>query len=149
MSKTVAIILSIIGGLLLLGIIVVGGFVYWVYQNKGKFVQTAEQVLKDGKEFGEKTNNIGCMNEALSRHKQDKSLTGRISTATFLGVCLSVSDPSPGFCDGVPRDDEILKSANWRLKKCSDAGLQNDQGCQQIFGVVQKYCNRSADSPEK
>jgi hypothetical protein len=149
MSKTVAIILSIIGGLFLLGIIVVGGVVYWVYQNKGKFVQSAEQLVKDGKEFGEKTNNIGCMNEALSRHKRDKSLMGRISTGGFLSVCLSVSEPSPGFCDGVPPEDEILKSANWRLKKCSDAGLQNDQGCQQIFSVVQKYCNRSMDSPEK
>jgi hypothetical protein len=149
MSKTLAIILSVIGGLFLLGIIVVGGFVYWVYQNKDKFVQSAERVLKEGKEFGQKTNNEGCINEALSRHKRDKSLTGRVSTSAFLGVCLPVSEPSPGFCDRVPPEKEMLKSINWRLQKCSDAELQNDQGCQQLFGVVQKYCSRSIDPPEK
>ncbi|HEY6401976.1 MAG TPA: hypothetical protein VI479_11240 [Blastocatellia bacterium] len=149
MSKTVAIILSVIGGLFLLGIIVVGGFVYWVYQNKDKFVQSAEQVFKEGKEFGEKTNNEGCIKEALSRHKRDKSLTGRVSTGAFLSVCLPVSEPSPGFCDGVPPEKEVLKSINWRLQKCSDVELQNDQGCQQLFSVVQKYCNRSMDPPEK
>jgi hypothetical protein len=149
MSKTVAIVLSIIGGLFLLGIIVVGGFVYWVYQNKGRLVQSAEQILKEGKEFGVKTNNEGCLQEAFSRHKRDKSFTGRISTQGFLTVCLQVSETSPGFCDGVPAQKEILKSANWMLKRCADAGLQNDQGCQQIFGAVQTYCHKSIQSPSK
>lgn len=149
MSKTVAIILSVIGGLVLLGIIIVGGFAYWVYRNKDRFVQSAEQIVKDGKEFGSKTNNEGCLQEALSRHKRDNSFTGRISTQGFLAVCLQASRPSPGFCDGVPEQKEILKMAGWAVKKCSDAGLPNDQGCQQIFGAVQTYCHKSSYSPEK
>ncbi|HEY8461771.1 MAG TPA: hypothetical protein VIM99_15380, partial [Blastocatellia bacterium] len=71
------------------------------------------------------------------------------STAAFLGVCLQASEPSPGFCDGVPPENEALKSINWRLRKCADAGLQGDQGCQQLFSVVQKYCDKSAAPPEK
>jgi len=143
MSKTWAIVLSIIGGLFLLGIIAVGGVVYWVYHNKDRWIQSAKQLAKEGEEFGAKTNNAGCLEEALARHKRDKSFTGRISTQGFLTVCLQASEPSPGFCDGVPPQKEILKSANWALKKCADAGLQNDQGCQQIFGAVQGYCHRS------
>jgi hypothetical protein len=143
MSKTWAIVLSVIGGLFLLGIIAVAGVVYWVYQNKDRWVQSAEHLVKEAREFGAKTNNAGCLEEALSRHKRDKSITGRISTQGFLTVCLQASEPSPGFCDGVPPRNEILKSANWALKKCADAGLQNDQGCQQIFGAVQAHCHRS------
>jgi hypothetical protein len=149
MSKTVAIVLSIIGGLFLLAIIVVGGVVFWVYQNKDRLVHSAEQLVKEGKEFGEKTNNEGCLQEALSRHKRDKSFTGKISTQGFLTVCLQASASSSGFCDGVPGQKEILKSANWVLKKCADAGLQNDQGCQQLFSVVQTYCHKSIRLPEK
>lgn len=149
MSKTVAIVLSIIGGLFLLGIIIVGGVVFWVYQNKDRLVHSAEQLVKEGKEFGEKTNNDGCLREALSRHRRDQSFTGKISTQGFLTVCLQVSQPSSGFCDGVPAQKEILKSANWMLKKCADSGLQSDQGCQQIFGVVQTYCHKSIHLPPK
>jgi hypothetical protein len=148
MSKTWAIVLSIIGGLFLLGIIAVAGVVYWVYQNKDRWVQSAEQIVKEAKEFGAKTSNEGCLEEALSRHKRDKSFTGQISTQGFLAVCLQASAPSPGFCNGVPEKGEIIKSVNWTLKKCSDAGLQNDQGCQQIFGAVQEYCRRSKQRPE-
>jgi hypothetical protein len=149
MSKTVVIVLSVIGGLFLLGAIVVGGAAYWLYQNKGRLIRAAENIGKEAKEFGAKTNNEGCLQEALSRHKRDKSITGRISTQGFLTVCLQVSEPSPGFCDGVPQQSEIMKSAGWRLKKCSDAGLQNDQGCQQLLGAVQAHCHKSAYSPEK
>jgi hypothetical protein len=149
MSKTLAIVLSIIGGLFLLGLIAVAGVVYWVYQNKDRLVQSAEQIGKEAKEFGAKAGNDGCLKEALARHKRDNSFTGQISTQGFLLVCLQASEPSPGFCDGVPQQDEIMASANWRLKKCSDAGMHKDQSCQRLFGVVQSYCHRSKYSPEK
>jgi hypothetical protein len=148
MSKTWAIILSIIGGLFLLGIVAAGGIVYWVYQNKDRWVQSFERHTKEAEEFGAKTNNEGCLKETLSRYKSDKSIPGRISTSVFLGICLQKSEPSPGFCDGVPANGEIMKSSTWALKKCADAGLQNDQGCQQIFGAVQAYCHGNDKRPE-
>jgi hypothetical protein len=149
MSKTWAIVLSIIGGLFLLALIAVAGVVYWVYQNKDRLVQSVEQMGKQAKEFGAKTDNNGCLKEALARHKRDKSYTGQISTQGFLIVCLQASEPSPGFCDGVPEKNEIMESANWTLKKCSDAGMQNDQSCQRLFGAIQAYCHESNYSPEK
>jgi hypothetical protein len=149
MSKTWAIVLSIIGGLFLLGLIAVAGVVYWVYQNKDRWVQSAEQIGKEAKEFGAKTNNEGCLKEALARHKRDNSFTGQISTQGFMIVCLHASEPSPGFCDGVPEQKEIMKSATWTLKKCSDAGMKNDQSCQRLFGAVQSYCHGTNYPPEK
>src|SRR5215475_6410295 len=149
MSKVWVIVLSIIGGLFLLAVIAIGGIVYWVSQNKDRWIRAAENIGKEAKEFGAKTDNEGCLKEALSRHKSDKSITGRISTSAFLTVCLQESAPSPGFCEGAPANGEIMKSANWRLKKCAEAGLQDDQGCQQIFGAVQGYCHRSKYTPEK
>jgi hypothetical protein len=149
MSKTWAIVLSIIGGLFLLALIAVAGVVYWVYQNKDKWVQSVEQIGKEAKEFGARTDNEGCLKEALARHKRDKSLTGQISTQGFLLVCLQASEPSAGFCDGVPQQDERMESAKWTLKKCSDAGMQNDQSCQLLFSAVQSYCHSGKDSPDK
>jgi hypothetical protein len=149
MSKTWAIVLSIIGGLFLLGLIAVAGVVYWVYQNKDRWVQSVEQIGKEAKEFGARTDNEGCLKEALARYKRDKSLTGQISTQGFLLVCLPASEPSPGFCDGVPQQNEGMESDNWTLKKCSDAGMQNDQICHQLFSAVQSYCHRSKYSPDK
>ncbi len=143
MSKAVIIVLSIIGGLILIAVIAVGGIFYWAYQNKDRLVQSAEKLSKEAREFGAKTTNEGCLTEALSRHKKDKSIMGQISTTVFLGFCLQESAPSPGFCDGIPKKGEIIKSTTWKLKKCSDAGLQNDQGCQQIMDAVQDYCSRS------
>lgn len=151
MSKPWTIVLSIIGGLFLLAVIAVGGIIYWVYQNKGEWIKSAEQigqVIDQAKEFGAKANNEGCLKEALSRHKGDNSFTGQIAIQGFLTACLQASAPSPGFCDGVPAKSEIMKSASWRLKKCSDAGLQGDRGCQQIFDVVQAHCHGNKYSPE-
>ena len=144
MSKIWVIILSIIGGLFLLAVIVIGGVAYWFSQNKDKLIQSAQRIEKESKEFGVKNNNEGCLNEALARHKRDKSLKGQISTQLFFGFCLHESEPTPGFCEGVPPKAEIMKSVNWTLKKCSDSGLQNDQGCQRLFGAVQEYCHRNA-----
>jgi hypothetical protein len=149
MSKTWAIVLSIIGGLFLLALIAVAGVVYWVYQNKDRLVQSAEQIGKEAKEFGARTDNEGCLKEALARHKRDKSFTGQITTQGFMIVCLQASEPSPGFCAGVPEQSEIMESANWTMKKCSDAGMQNDQSCQRLFGAVQSYCHSGKNSPEK
>ena len=152
MSKTWAIVLSIIGGLFLLGLIAVAGVVYWVYQSKDRWIQSVEQIGKDAqdaKEIGAKTDNEGCLKEALARHKRDNSLTGQISTHGFLVACLEASKPSQGFCDGVPQPDEEMQSADWTLKKCSDLGLQNDQTCYVILIPVQAYCHRSKDSLEK
>jgi hypothetical protein len=143
MSKPWVIVLSIIGGLFLLAIVIVGGLVYWVAQNKDKWVQSAERVQKEARDFGAKTDNEGCLNETFSRHKGDRSIKGQIATQVFLGGCLAASQPSPGFCDGVPPKGEIMKSINWALKKCSDSGLQNDQGCQRIYSTVQDYCQRT------
>jgi hypothetical protein len=149
MSKTWAIVLSIIGGLFLLGLIAVAGVVYWVYQNKDRWVQSAEQIGKEAKEFGARTDNEGCLKESLARHKRDKSFTGQITAQGFMIVCLQASEPSPGFCDGVPEQSEIIESATWTMKKCSDTGMQNDQSCQRLFGAIQSYCHKSKYSPEK
>ena len=152
MSKNWAIVLSIIGGLFLLGLVAVAGVVYWVYQSKDKLVQSVEQIgkdVKDAKEIGAKTDKEGCLKEALARHKRDNSLTGQILTQAFLSACLEASKPSQGFCDGVPHPDDNMQLADWTLKKCSDLGLQNDQTCYVILIPVQAYCHKSKDSLEK
>lgn len=141
MSKTVAIILSIVGGLLLLGIIIVGGGIYWVYQNSGGRV--VKRIAEEASQFGAKTNNEGCVKEAVSRYRRDSSFSGRqLSPEGFMTICLQASKPSPGFCDGVPPPNRF-EVGIWARKRCSDAGLLDDSGCESVFYVMSNYCHRS------
>lgn len=142
MSKTSAIILSVIGGLFLLGIIAVGGFFYWVYQNSAR--QSAIRRINEFEEFGAKTDNQGCLEEALARYKRDRSFSDPLAPESFVTYCLKASRPSPGFCDGVP-PDETSEGYNWDVKRCNDAGFN----CYpELFHAVRKFCHNSAASPD-
>jgi hypothetical protein len=55
-------------------------------------------------------------------------------------MCLEASRPTPGFCDEVPKATEFMKSAEWRLKQCRQAGLGGDNNCQNLFTPVQQFC---------
>ena len=142
MSQGWKVTLWILGGLSLLIIIGIGGLVFWVYQNKDQWIETVRKVEKDADEYGRNTDNAGCLKEALSRQKRDKSFSGSIATNVFLQTCLRSSAPTPGFCEGVPSEKEFVKYITWVSNQCSKAGLSNNNNCQRLFQAVQKHCER-------
>jgi hypothetical protein len=139
MTRGGKIALGIVGGILALLIIVGGAGAYFVYRYGREAVEAGKKHLAEGEEFGLKTDNAGCLREALARQKQDGSLTATISNKLFLSSCLLSSRPTPGFCDNVPPPGEIIKSAQWTLSKCTEAGLQG-HNCNTLFQTVQKHC---------
>jgi hypothetical protein len=112
---------------------------YWFTQNKDRIAAGAKKSMEDGAAFGRQTDNQGCVDEALARHKRDNGFTSAIANNLFLQGCLRASRPTPNFCDAVPRQSEITKSISWRLDKCAEAGV-NDQYCGNLFAQVQTFC---------
>jgi hypothetical protein len=112
---------------------------YWWSHHSREIFQKVESTYTEGTEYGKKTDNQGCLTEALSRYRQNRGITGSMSANLFVRGCLESSRPAPGFCDSVPRPFDILKSAQWQAKQCKDAGL-SDSYCGQIFSQVQQYC---------
>ena len=125
-------------------ILAVATAAYWWSHHSRELFQKAETRFSEGTEYGKKTDNQGCLSEALSRYRQDRGLTGSLSANLFLRGCLESSRPTPGFCDNVPRPFDILKSAQYQAKECKEAGL-SDSYCSQIFSQVQQYCETSRD----
>jgi len=140
---TTAKVLIVLGVCVFVGVLaVVGAGVYWWTHHSRELIQAGENAMKQGSAFGKNTDNQGCLDEALSRYKQNKGLGGGISTGLFLTSCLNDSRPTPNFCDDVPRPTEFIKAAQWQLRKCAEAGIP-DQYCRQLYGQVQQYCERT------
>ena len=139
----VLLIVGIIIVLLVVG--VVGAGVFWWMRNKDALMAKAKEVATEGKNFGESTDNQGCVDESVSRYKKDPGIASAISTSVFMRICLDASRPTPGFCDEVPKTTEFIKSGEWRVEQCRKADLAKDSYCQNLFAPIQQFC----ESPRK
>jgi len=123
---------------LVVGVVIAG--VFWISHNKDAWIARGKEVMTEGRDFGRKTDNQGCVDESISRYKKDPGFTGTISNGIFMRGCLESSRPTPDFCDDVPRQTEFIKSAQWRLSQCTHVDLQKDNNCQNLFAPVQQFC---------
>ena len=132
-----------------LGVLLLAGGGYFFYQHYGKdMIGAIEQSLDEGRTFGRDSDEWRCMSTALDRHRADRDLTSAIKTRIFLQGCLGASVGAAGFCDGVPGIFEFSRTVSWRQEKCEQANLSGDQGCQQLFEEMQKYCvGKGRDKP--
>jgi hypothetical protein len=111
-----------------------------IYRNKDAIVAKTKAIATEAKEFGEKSDNQGCVDESISRYKAEPGLTATISNGIFMRICLDNSRPTPGFCDQVPKQMEFMKSAQWRRDQCQRFDLSRDSNCPNLFGPIQQFC---------
>jgi len=128
-------------GLIAVALLIIGGVAgyHWWSKHGRQFMESARQAHVEGAQFGEETDDQGCLDEALARHRKAGGLGQAIARNLFLKGCLSSSEPSDGFCDRVPKRTAVLDSATWQAKKCAAAGF-TDPFCRQLFAQVQEYC---------
>ena len=134
-------VLLIIGGLLVVLAVVVGvaGYIFVRRYGPG-LLEAGKQTIADAQEYGRRTDNEGCLNEAVSRQAHAQGFTEIVKNGIFVRACLEASRPTPGFCDGVPGRLEFMKSARWQLDQCARYGLKQEQQCGQLFQQVQQFC---------
>ena len=134
-------VLLIVGGILVVLVVgVVVASVIVVRRYGPELVKSVEQMGNEGKEYGRRTDNEGCVNEAVARHSRSDGIGDVIKNTIFLRTCLDASRPTPGFCDDVPRRLEFVKSAEWQLQQCKRYGLSPEKQCAQLFQQVQQFC---------
>jgi hypothetical protein len=144
-------VVLIVGGLLVVLFIAAAVGLFFVARKYGpEIVEAGKHSMEEGRDYGRRTDNEGCLNEAVARHSSGGGGIGAaINTNLFLDACLEVSRPTPGFCDDVPAPLEIMRSARWQMDECKHYGLRPESQCGQIFQQVQKFCEirRRAGTP--
>ena len=148
MSRNVKIILSLVVSIVLLFVIAIGASVYWLSKHSGEYLEAGRRTIEEGERYGHGTDNVGCLREALARHKQNPSLTNALANNLFLRGCLEASRPTEGFCNDVPKPTEFVKAARWQIRQCQQAGL-TDGYCGQLFSQVQSFCETKNIKPDR
>src|SRR3954471_20046062 len=134
-------IVLVIGGLLLvLAVAGVLGVVYVAKKYGPGLMEAGKHSMDEGREYGRRTDNEGCVGEAVARHKRVGGLGDMISNGIFFRGCLDASRATPGFCDDVPTRLEFMKSARWQLDECKHYGLAPESQCGQLFPQGQQFC---------
>jgi hypothetical protein len=133
----------------LLGVVALVGGLYYVGKKYGpQFVAGVEKGKEEGRDFGEQTDNQGCLDEGIARDRKAQGITDLMKSSVFLRACLDASRPTPHFCDDVPGVFEITKTIQWRKDQCELHDMKGDPGCDQLFQQVQQYCvKRTFDEP--
>ena len=138
----VLLIILVIGILFVVGVIAAGGF--WFYRNKDALKAKLDSVTTEAREFGQNTDNQGCVNETVSRYKAEPGFTSAMSQAIFVRVCLDSSRSTPGFCDNVPKQREFIRTGQWRKEQCQRVGLERDSYCESLFTPIQQFCDTNS-----
>lgn len=141
----ILLIVAIVVVVLVVG--VVGTGVFWWMRNKDALMARAKEVVAEGRAYAKDHDNQACVNETLARYKREPGFGSAMSNNFFLRSCLENSQATPGFCDSVPKATEFMKSAEWQIAQCRQAGLGEDSYCRQLFQPVQQFCERGARKP--
>jgi hypothetical protein len=134
-------VVLILGVLLVLLFVGAAVAVYFLARTYGPgLVEAGKQTYTEGVEYGRRTDNEGCLNEAVARHARGEGFGDLIKTNVFMRACLEASRPTPGFCDDVPRQTEFMKAVGWQQRQCQRYGLSVEKQCGQLFQQVQQFC---------
>ena len=134
-------VLLALGGVLLVLLIAAAVVGYVVVRKYGPgMIESTRHSFEEGTEYGRQTDQEGCLNEAAARQARVGGMMDMIRNGVFMETCLNVSRPTPGFCDGVPRQMEFIKAVSWQQQQCKRFGLKPEQQCAQLFQGVQRFC---------
>jgi hypothetical protein len=140
MPTWLKVLLVACGLLVVLIVVAVFAGVYVVRRYGPGLVEAGKQSMNEAEEYGRRTDNEGCLNEAVARHSRSEGLGDLIKNTVFLRACLESSRPTPGFCDSVPRQIEFMKSVAWQTQQCKRYGLPPEKQCGQLFQQMQQFC---------
>lgn len=136
-------VVLVVGALgVLVVVLLVGAGVYLVQKHGPAMVESGKQSYGEGQEFGRGTDQQGCFDEGLARHRRAAGFGELLKTNLFLRSCLDASRETPGFCDAVPPQSEFVKSVRWQMAECERHGLSADKQCGQLFQQVQQSCEQ-------
>jgi hypothetical protein len=131
------------GAVLGLFILVSVGIGWYVTRHGKEIVAATERAERAGIATARGTDEKGCVDAAERRmEKEGGMLSGGVRGSIFLDACLRSSRPTPGFCDGVPRSDEVMETSQWQQMRCNRSALNPAASvrCNATASAVQRYC---------
>lgn len=140
MPKTLKLLLTIGGGLVLLLALVGGGFRYWLKSNEGRFLAIRERAARDARTVAASTDAAGCVENALQRNASAQGFMAEAENKVFLRKCLELAQRPRGFCQGLPGSAELIKLATWTVQECAQRGYGGSQACSRLLQVVPEVC---------
>lgn len=132
--------------LVLLVIAGVAAVAWYVRTHGDDLLAQAREVRSDGVKAGKDLTEERCVDDALSRYSNDRGVIGGVRTRVWLSGCLEASQPTEGFCSGVPPESEFVRTAKWQVDQCRSRGLADDSTCPNILAEVQQYCRGASRS---
>lgn len=118
--------------LAILGVFAIGA---WWKRSGSDLMERAEAVEEEGRKAGLSTDEAGCMR--LAQARRGGGMGALVGTSIYLDSCLETSRATPGFCEGVPRPTEPLRSMRWETAQCRNP---NDLRCRTLVQAKQEYC---------
>jgi hypothetical protein len=110
--------LVVVGLVVVLFVAAIIAGVYAVRRYGPELVEAGKQTVAEGEEYGRRTDNEGCLNEAVARQARAEGFRDMLKNSIFTRSCLEASRPTPGFCDAVPRQVEFMKAISWQMQQC-------------------------------
>lgn len=123
------------GTLLVLGVIVVGVAVWWFSRNAPRIASGLEAVVEEGRRAGNGTDEQGCV--GLAMEYGGTGVRGMMRIPAFLEGCLRAARETPGFCDGLPRQEEFRRTVGWPAAQCRGS---NNPRCSAVMQGKLRYC---------
>lgn len=134
---------ALLGTLCVVVVLVIGALVVglvYVARNKDAWRAKGREVVAQGRTFGTKTDNQGCVDESIVRYKKEPGFLNANSTNLFMQGCLESSRPTAGFCDKVPVGD-MMRLVEWREGQCRQYDLGDDLSCKySLFMPLPMFC---------
>ena len=152
MSKPVKVLIAVLGLCVVLAIVVGAAVGYWLVRNEDRLEDAAAEVVGDVERFAEGKSQQDCLHEAFRRAEacgQFRVLC-QAETQQFFAVCLEMTSPTDGFCDGVPPPDALVETIQYRLKMCPPGRTAkfDNAWCGQFYVRIQQWCEaRVEDDP--
>jgi hypothetical protein len=151
-TKTVRWIIGLAFGLV--GCLVLAVYLWWHSSGAAFFKGTATNMM-DGRRIGRLITASACVDSGLARNAANMSelrakgdtikpnMTALTAAPVFLEACMSVSQPSPELCVGIPPRTERNRSMTWAGEECRRRKVE-DRDCPTMMLTLQLACEQKA-----
>lgn len=121
--------------------LVIGGFVWWLHDNRDQLRAKGVAAEAEGKEFGVGKSSVACIDESLTRLPRTHGFWEQAVLGMFMKSCVQSAPSDPALCEGVPAASDIWKTATWRNQFCAAHGKPGDQDCCNLVAKIQEVCH--------
>lgn len=131
-----------VGVSLAIPVVLVGWVLVFLLLSDGlaAFGDDTQRSLKESAAFASQHAQKDCLPEAYRRMRECDGFSCEATCGMFLGHCLPLARPTPGFCEGVPSSFSPLDGARWQNAACERIGADEMTDCRKLAAVVQQHC---------